>query len=132
MCLDTLSSSETLYMHVSKPPKEGSASSIFFKELKTISQIYSNGQVDGVHKKINLADELLAWEHERFSIRRLPAFTLSSLKSHRDLIRYTILDIKEFVDIDRLEKNTKLIAETLARQIYNVSSGELFNTPLVS
>lgn len=132
MCLDSLSTSNSIYMHVSKPPKEGSPSSNFFKELKTVSQAYQNSQIDGVHKKINLADELLAWEHERFSIRRLPAFTLSSLKSHRDLSRYTILDVKEFVDIDKLEKNTQIVAEALARQIYNISSGEIFGGPLVS
>nr|CAD7568715.1 unnamed protein product [Timema californicum] len=60
LCLDTLASNDGLYLHVSKPPKEG---------------------MEGVHKKINLAEEVLAWEHERYSIRRLPAFTLSSLKT---------------------------------------------------
>jgi len=47
-----------------------------------------------IHKKINLADDYLAWEHERFSIRRLPAFTLSHLNSHKDVHRSTILDTR--------------------------------------
>ena len=44
------------------------------------------------HKKINLAEDMLAWEHERFSIKRLPAFTMSSLESHKNPDRTSILD----------------------------------------
>lgn len=47
MCLDTLASSNSLYMHVSKPPKEGSASSVFFKELKSVAEEYHSVTVEG-------------------------------------------------------------------------------------
>jgi hypothetical protein len=47
-----------------------------------------------VHKKINLAEELLAWEHERFSMKRLPAFTLSHLDTHKTPDRSTVLDTR--------------------------------------
>lgn len=69
MCLDSISSGP-LTMHVSKPPKPGTPA----------QSIKSRLNVPIVHKKINLADELLAWHHERFSIRRMTAFTLSSLQ----------------------------------------------------
>ncbi|CAH1114348.1 unnamed protein product [Psylliodes chrysocephalus] len=127
MCLDTLAANDSIYMHVSKPPKDGSPSSIFYKELKAAaSVIHPAASVEGVHKKINLADDILGWEHERFSIRRLPAFTLSTLKSHKDFRKYTIMDTRENLDFDRLVRNAKIIAEALARHIYNVPSGEIF------
>lgn len=85
-----------------------------------------------VHKKINLADDILAWEHERYSIRRLPAFTLSSLKSHKDSQRSTILDTRDSIEIDKVVRQTKIIAEALASHIYNVSAGEVFGKSWVS
>lgn len=133
MCLDTLAANDSIYMHVSKPPKDGSPSSIFYKELKAAaSVIHPAASVEGVHKKINLADDILGWEHERFSIRRLPAFTLSTLKSHKDFRKYTIMDTRENLDFDRLVRNAKIIAEALARHIYNVPSGEIFGNSWVS
>ena len=50
--------------------------------------------VNMVHKKINLAEDYLAWEHERFSIRRLPAVTVSHLNSHKNARRNTVLDTR--------------------------------------
>lgn len=131
MCLDTLAVSDSLYMHVSKPPKEGSPASLFFKHLKESSDKFPSVTVDGVHKKINLGEDLLAWEHERYSIRRLPAFTLSSLKSHRDSYRGTILDTRENLNLDRLVQNTRVVAEALAGHMYNVSVDGIFEGSLV-
>lgn len=57
-----------------------------------LKSFYPGVKFEMVHKKINLADDFLAWEHERFSIKRLPAFTISHFNSHKDPDRSTILD----------------------------------------
>ncbi|KAL0129721.1 hypothetical protein PUN28_001763 [Cardiocondyla obscurior] len=130
ICLDTVSASNNLFVHVSKPPKENSSGGLIYKELQIVSQ-NKNVTVDGVHKKINLAEETLAWEHERYSIRRLPAATLSTLKSHEDTTRTTILDVFKKGQVDILYENTQVISEALARHIYNISSSNIsINLPL--
>lgn len=108
-------------------------SKIYFLVLRNFNY-YSlvNYFSSGVHKKINLAEDILAWEHERFSIRRLPAFTLSALKSHRDFQRSTILDTEENLNIGRLLQNTKIVVEALGRHIYNSSFGDILGGPYVS
>lgn len=130
LCLDTLGNDDNLYLHVSKPPKEGSPQHTLLKELETVvDNQHSDLKFSMVHKKINLADDTLAWEHERFGIRRLPAFTLSHLESHRSPARHSIMDMRPHVDLKKLSRNTKVIAETLARVIYNLTekgaSGDL-------
>uniref|UniRef100_A0A8C7GEI0 BOS complex subunit NCLN n=1 Tax=Oncorhynchus kisutch TaxID=8019 RepID=A0A8C7GEI0_ONCKI len=136
LCLDTLGNGDSLHLHVSKPPKEGTAQYALLKELETVaSNQYPEVKFSMVHKKINLADDTLAWEHERFGIRRLPAFTLSHLNSHREVQRSSIMDVRSVssehgageppagphVDLRKLSRNTKLIAESLARVIYNLT-----------
>jgi len=118
LCLDSLGKSP-LRLHVSKPPKEGSAGDKFYKHLVQVSETLSEkADVDLVHKKINLADEKLAWEHERFSIRRLPAFTLSSMSSPGSGERNTLLDTGDSVDTKQLNTHARVIAEALACSIY--------------
>uniref|UniRef100_A0A8C8HIG0 BOS complex subunit NCLN n=1 Tax=Oncorhynchus tshawytscha TaxID=74940 RepID=A0A8C8HIG0_ONCTS len=122
LCLDTLGNGDSLHLHVSKPPKEGTTQYALLKELETVaSSQYPEVKFSMVHKKINLADDTLAWEHERFGIRRLPAFTLSHLNSHREAQRSSIMDVRPYVDLRKLSRNTKLIAESLARVIYNLT-----------
>ncbi|XP_068447764.1 BOS complex subunit ncln isoform X3 [Clinocottus analis] len=122
LCLDTLGNGDTLHLHVSKPPKEGTPQFTLLKELEMVAESqYPEVKFSMVHKKINLADDMLAWEHERFGIRRLPAFTLSHLPSHRLAQRFSIMDVRPHVDVMKLSRNTKLVAEALARVIYNLT-----------
>uniref|UniRef100_A0A1B6EWH8 Nicalin n=1 Tax=Cuerna arida TaxID=1464854 RepID=A0A1B6EWH8_9HEMI len=128
LCLDTVGGANSLYFHVSKPPRENTPGANFLKELKSVK---SNVPVEVVHKKINLAEEVLAWEHERYSIRKLSAFTLSSLKTHKQPLRSTILDTKSSVDISHLARNTEIVAQALARHIYNLSADTFpFSKPM--
>ncbi|KAJ0032467.1 hypothetical protein NQD34_002548 [Periophthalmus magnuspinnatus] len=138
LCLDTLGNGDSLHLHVSKPPKEGTSQYQLLKELEmVVSSQYPEVKFSMVHKKINLADDMLAWEHERFGIRRLPAFTLSHLPSHRLAQRSSIMDVRSVspsshygvgeppagphVDVKKLGRNTKIVAEALARVIYNLT-----------
>ncbi|CAG5860949.1 BOS complex subunit ncln isoform 2-T2 [Menidia menidia] len=138
LCLDTLGNGDSLHLHVSKPPKEGTPQYSLLKELEqVVSSQYPEVKFSMVHKKINLADDMLAWEHERFGIRRLPAFTLSHLPSHRSSQRSSIMDVRSVspssrhgageppagphVDVKKLGRNTKVVAEALARVIYNLT-----------
>ncbi|XP_039984679.1 nicalin-1 isoform X3 [Xiphias gladius] len=122
LCLDTLGNGDSMHLHVSKPPKEGTPQYSLLKELEmVVSSQYPEVKFSMVHKKINLADDMLAWEHERFGIRRLPAFTLSHLPSHRLAQRYSIMDVRPHVDVKKLSRNTKVVAEALARVIYNLT-----------
>lgn len=132
VCLDAIGrqqslDADSLFMHVSKPPKEGTATSAYFKSLKTTAKRYGSVGVDGVHKKINLADVLLAWEHERFSMKRLPAFTLSNLKNHKDPLRSSVFIGASEEREQVLAKNAKIIAESLANYVYKLDGeGEIF------
>ncbi|CAB1445818.1 unnamed protein product [Pleuronectes platessa] len=122
LCLDTLGNGDSMHLHVSKPPKEGTPQYSLLKELETVvNSQYPEVKFSMVHKKINLADDMLAWEHERFGIRRLPAFTLSHLASHRLAERSSIMDSRPHVDVNKLSRNTKVVAEALARVIYNLT-----------
>ncbi|KAH9370759.1 hypothetical protein HPB48_016187 [Haemaphysalis longicornis] len=125
MCIDSIGSGDDLYVHVSKPPREGSAAANLFNELqRAATRLAPEMRVSMVHKKINLADESLAWEHERFSMRRLPAFTVSHLPSHRAPSRSSIFDTANSLEKDKLARNVKVLAEALARILYNVTDNE--------
>lgn len=117
LCLDSLGKDTPLKLHVSKPPKEGSAGEVFLRHLNSVSkELYDAPPVEVVHKKINLADDSLAWEHERFSIRRQPAFTVSGRGRALTPEHSSVLDTQ--VDTQAMARNTRIVAEALACSLY--------------
>ncbi|XP_056374040.1 BOS complex subunit NCLN isoform X2 [Hyla sarda] len=122
LCLDTVGSGNSFHLHVSKPPKEGTLQHAFLKELEmVIATQFPEVKFSMVHKKINLAEDTLAWEHERFAIRRIPSFTVSHLDGHRSGHRNSVLDLSWKVDKEVLARNTRILAEALTRVIYNLT-----------
>ncbi|XP_022183376.1 nicalin [Myzus persicae] len=121
LCLDSLGSDKNIYAHVSKPPKDDTKMGNFMNELN--NNLGENG-LKIIHKKINLGSDTLAWEHERYSIRRLPAFTLSSLKSHKNSSRRSILDTSEALDSKTVYRNAQIIAKTLVAHLYDYNTSE--------
>lgn len=80
-----------LFVHVSRPPKEGQATFDFLRSLERVANKTST-RYDMIHKKINLANDMLAWEHERFSLNKIPAMTISHFHSYKDTDRATMTD----------------------------------------
>jgi hypothetical protein len=123
-------------MHVSKPPKEGTSVHRFYEILEKKTQKYSQKTLENVHKKINLADVFFKFPHERFSMRRVSAFTLSSLRSYSDPLKTSsfvdhastaILESDTQIDeimVENVRTNVKILAESLASFIFNFNSDE--------
>ncbi|XP_030625149.1 nicalin-1 [Chanos chanos] len=122
LCLDTLGNGDELFLHVSRPPKPGSPQYSFIQQLEqVISSRFQWVRFGTVHKKINLQESTVAWEHERYGMRRIPGFTLSHVEDPKSELRGSILDTMSQVDIRKLKRNAVIIAESLARFMYNLS-----------
>lgn len=126
-------------MHVSKPPKDTQtvgyssedAHSIqhdsafqagILRELLTqLSEKSVHGRLafEQIHKKILKTSDFVAWEHEKYSWSKLPAFTLSHLNSSKSCSHASINDIRDDVDLTAIERNYQYISDALIRLIFN-------------
>ncbi|XP_041836734.1 nicalin-1 [Melanotaenia boesemani] len=122
LCLDALAKGDELYAHVSRPPKPDTPVHSFIQLLEeVVSSRFPWVKVGLVHKKINLVESTVAWEHERYSLRRILGFTLSHLEDPKSELRGSVLDTMSHVDFRKLKRNGIIIAEALARFMYNLS-----------
>nr|XP_043609577.1 nicalin-1 [Erigeron canadensis] len=119
ICLNSLGSGEDgLWVHVSKPPENAYVKQIF-EGLSNVAEELGL-KVGLKHKKINVSNSRVAWEHEQFSRLRVTAATLSGLSVAPDLLQSTggLSDNRVFISEAAVVKSVKLVAESLARHIY--------------
>lgn len=119
ICLNSIGSWDNeLWLHVSKPPENAYIKQIFngFSDVAEELEI----KVGLKHKKINISNPRVAWEHEQFSRLRVTAATLSELSVAPEFLENFggLSDRRHFVSETAIIKGVKLVAESLARHIY--------------
>ncbi|XP_039122110.1 LOW QUALITY PROTEIN: nicalin-like [Dioscorea cayenensis subsp. rotundata] len=124
ICLNGIGSwNNELWMHVSKPPENAYVKQVY-DSLSSVAK--EMGIAIGIkHKKINISNPRVAWEHEQFSRLRVTAMTLSELSSPPEFLESTggLFDTRSFVDETAIYRSVKLVAESLAYIKKNFSSG---------
>ncbi|KAJ0972734.1 hypothetical protein J5N97_020693 [Dioscorea zingiberensis] len=119
ICLNSIGSwNNELWMHVSKPPEN-----VYVKQVyDSLSNVAKEmGVTIGIkHKKINISNPRVAWEHEQFSRLRVTAMTLSELSAAPEFLETTggLYDTRDSIDETAIYRSVKLVAESLARHIY--------------
>ncbi|XP_021715689.1 nicalin-1-like isoform X1 [Chenopodium quinoa] len=121
ICLNSIGSWDNeLWLHVSKPPENAYVKQIF----KDFSDVAGElGVKVGLkHKKINISNPRVAWEHEQFSRLRVTAATLSELSSAPEFLENFggLSDNRHLVNETAVIRGVKLVAESLARHIYGL------------
>jgi hypothetical protein len=124
LCLDSIGAGDKLHFHASKPLKDATFSKIFSTFSSVAAEM--NIPLEHVHKKINISDTTVYWEHEQFSRKRILAATLSGQSKPDAAARTSILDTT--IDHSTLMRNILFVANSLAKHIYGLSeSGHIFN-----
>eukprot|EP00301_Raphidiophrys_heterophryoidea_P019408 c434_g1_i1.p1 GENE.c434_g1_i1~~c434_g1_i1.p1 ORF type:complete len:538 (+),score=170.54 c434_g1_i1:37-1614(+) len=123
LCLDSLAGSPDLYLHSTKPPKDESAAKMH--ELLVSVGLEAGVVVEQQHIKVNGSTNQLRWEHEVYAKRKLPAATLSARPVHAPLLsQRSILDRKNTIQVDVLERNIRIVGEAIARYLFDVPASQ--------
>eukprot|EP00029_Vermamoeba_vermiformis_P011991 TRINITY_DN679_c0_g1_i1.p1 TRINITY_DN679_c0_g1~~TRINITY_DN679_c0_g1_i1.p1 ORF type:complete len:601 (-),score=179.73 TRINITY_DN679_c0_g1_i1:370-2172(-) len=106
-------------LFVSRPPKQKHIIKLYSDFTETAK---AHGlQFEVVQKKINNSQWDVNWQHERFSRHRVAAGTVSSHAAAVPInLRGGLLDNSR--NVDRLAKNIKFVAESLAKYIYGTDT----------
>jgi hypothetical protein len=126
ICLDTLVGSATnnnnnsIYLHVSRPPKEENIKRLYSKFNETAKALQIPFEI--IQKKINISSPDILWQHEHFSRKKIVAGTLSHFSAPLPAFsRSHLFDNKNHVNISLLQRNIRFVAEALCKYIYGVA-----------
>ncbi|GAA0154973.1 hypothetical protein LIER_12806 [Lithospermum erythrorhizon] len=120
ICLNSVGSlGDDLWIHVSKPPENVYIKQIFEGFSNVAGGLGLN--VGLKHKKINISNPRVAWEHEQFSRMRVTAATISEFPVAPDMLENAggLSDNRQFTSEASIVRSVKLVAESLARHIYS-------------
>ncbi|KDP24745.1 hypothetical protein JCGZ_25494 [Jatropha curcas] len=120
ICLNSIGSWDNeLWIHVSKPPENAYIKQIFEGFSSVAKEL--GVEVGLKHKKINISNPRVAWEHEQFSRLRVTAATISELSVAPEMLESTggLSDSRNFVNETAIIRSIKLVAESIARHVYN-------------
>ncbi|KAF7634909.1 Peptidase_M28 domain-containing protein [Meloidogyne graminicola] len=131
ICLDSLGkrtnsnlNKSSINIHLSKLPSSTSLTNKFISNLQNFE---GNKTINLLTKKINLAADRLAWEHEIYNIRRIHSLTISHFEKFDDPERNSMLDIPKNLDYSILEENAHLIANSLISFIFQLETVQCLN-----
>ncbi|CAI7925772.1 unnamed protein product, partial [Closterium sp. NIES-54] len=113
-----------LHVHASRPLKDPTITALFHALSSAAAAVEPPTSVALVHKKVNISDARVPWQHELFSRRKLVAASLSALPSAPRFLRHWggLADTRASVNERQLLAATRLIAEAIASHIFNSSS----------
>lgn len=126
LCLDAFSGdiSDELFLHTSRPVKDPTAKKFYESFTRTAKQLGRKFQV--VQNKVNFTNTEEPWEHEHFSKVKVLASTLSSQRDPLPLLgRSNAFDTRAKIDAKAVKQNILLVAESLAKYIFDISSDDL-------
>lgn len=86
---------------------------------------YGSLNFEQVHKKILKASDFVAWEHEKYSWAKLPAFTLSHFNTSKTCSHASISDVRDEIELASIERNYQYISDALIRLIFNKTDLDL-------
>lgn len=118
ICLDSLSNTNDLFLHVSRPKKDPKAQKLYDIFTETSKKYGINFEV--IQKKINISESTVLWEHELFARRKLLSVTLSSIKERNDHFQNIgLFDDYNHIKHDIVTRNIKYFIHTLSKIVYD-------------
>jgi hypothetical protein len=121
LCLKALGSSSALHLHSSKKGTHPAIAKVL-GAFQSVAERTDGVSVALTHRRINISDPRIYWQHEMFSRKRVVSMTLSALAAPSASPGGSIFDGPERVDRVVLTRNIRFIAEALSAFIYSSSS----------